>query len=188
MSCDKIMLIRHSERPSPDKTFRGVNLEGRKDKESLTVRGWQRAGALARFFAPRDGHFVHPALARPQALYACRAAAQDPSLRPQNTLAPLAELLAAQADVAFNRAHFYGEEAALVRDVLAGPGPALICWKHLTMHVIANEILGETSTTPQYWPFERVDLVWVFDRRDGGWTFTQVPQLLLAGDRADVVA
>lgn len=95
MSCDKIMLIRHSERPSPDKKFRGVNLEGRKDKESLTVRGWQRAGALARFFAPRDGHFAHPALARPQTLYACKAAPEDPSLRPQYTLLPLAELLRA---------------------------------------------------------------------------------------------
>ncbi|WOJ88305.1 histidine phosphatase family protein [Methylocapsa polymorpha] len=187
MTCDKIMLIRHSERPSADKKFRGVNLEGRKDKESLSVRGWQRAGALVRFFAPRDNHFVHPALARPQTLYACKAAPEDPSLRPQNSLLPLAELLNAESKVEFNRDYFEGEEAALVQKALAAPGPALIAWKHLTMHVIANAILGDDTTAPQYWPFERVDLVWVFDRRGGAWTFTQVPQLLLAGDRADVV-
>ncbi len=52
MACDKIMLIRHAERPNADKSLRGVGFDGRKDKESLTVRGWQRAGALARFFAP----------------------------------------------------------------------------------------------------------------------------------------
>jgi hypothetical protein len=192
MSCDKIMLIRHAERPSPDKTFRGVNLEGQKDKESLTVRGWQRAGALARFFAPRENHFVHLALARPKTLYACKAAAEDPSLRPQHTLLPLAELLNAESqagsNVEFNRDYFYGQEAALVRHVLAAPGPALIAWKHPTIHLIANAILGDNTTAPQYWPFERVDLVWVFDRRCGAWTFTQAPQLLLAGDRADVVA
>ncbi len=188
MSCDKIMLIRHSERPSPDKKFRGVNLEGRKDKESLTVRGWQRAGALARFFAPRDGHFAHPALARPQTLYACKAAPEDPSLRPQYTLLPLAELLRAESNVELNCDYFYGQEAELTRQVLAAPGPALIAWKHPTLHLIANVILGDATSAPQYWPFERVDLVWVFDRRGDAWTFTQVPQLLLAGDRADVVA
>src|SRR5579885_3119382 len=73
MTCAKIMLIRHAERPSADKRFRGVTIEGRKDKEELTVRGWQRAGALVRFFAPLDGHFVHPGLARPDILFACKA-------------------------------------------------------------------------------------------------------------------
>jgi len=83
---------------------------------------------------------------------------------------------------------FYeGEEEALVRRVLAGPGPALIAWKHLTMHVIADLVLGDRTTAPQSWPFERYDLVWVFDRVGDGWRFTQVPQLLLAGDRADGV-
>lgn len=184
MSCDKIMLIRHSERPSADKKFRGVNLAGRKDKETLTVRGWQRAGALVRFFAPHDGHFTHKALARPAILFACKAGPPAPSLRPQHTLLPLAELL---TDVEMNCDYYEGEEEALVQKVLAGPGPALIAWKHLTMHVIANLILGDRATAPQHWPFERYDLVWVFDRAGGAYRFTQVPQLLLAGDRPDVV-
>lgn len=183
MSCDKIMLIRHSERPSADKKFRGVSLDGRKNKESLTVRGWQRAGALVRFFAPLDDHFVHPALARPKSLFACKAGPPAPSLRPQHTLLPLAELLEVELDVDY----YEGEEAALVGKVRASPGPALIAWKHPTIHIIANAILGDATTAPQSWPFERVDLVWVFDRRDGAWTFTQVPQLLLAGDSAEVI-
>jgi hypothetical protein len=184
MGCDKIMLIRHAERPSADKTIRGVDLTGHKDKESLTVRGWQRAGALVRFFVPLDDGFSHPALARPRALYACKAGPAAPSLRPQNTLVPLSEIL---TDAPFNCDFYEGEEAALVREVIAGPGPALICWKHLTMHRIADLVLGNETIAPRHWPFERYDLVWMFDRDGGGWRFTQVPQLLLAGDRQDGV-
>jgi hypothetical protein len=67
------MLIRHAERPNADKSIRGVTPEGVKNKEELTVRGWQRAGALVRFFAPRDNRFDHLALARPEHLFACKA-------------------------------------------------------------------------------------------------------------------
>jgi broad specificity phosphatase PhoE len=183
MACDKIMLIRHAERPDPEKKIRGVALDGHKEKESLSVRGWQRAGALVRFFAPNDARFSHRALARPQILFACKAAPEDPSLRPQHTLLPLANLL----QVEFNRDYFESQERGLVRKVLEAPGPALIAWKHETMHVIANEILGDKTIAPQHWPYSRYDLVWTFDRRDEGWTFSQIPQLLLPGDTTDVI-
>lgn len=184
MSCSKIMLIRHAERPSADKEVRGVTIEGRKNKEELTVRGWQRAGALVRFFAPLDNRFVHPALARPDILFACKADASDPSLRPQHTLLPLAELL----KVEFNCDFYEGEEEKLVQKVLSSKGTALIAWKHNNMHVIANAILKNNTTAPQQWPIDRVDLVWVFDKHGTGWSFTQVPQLLLAGDRRDLAS
>lgn len=184
MPCDKILLIRHGERPSADPKIRGVGLDGRKDKESLTVRGWQRAGALVRFFAPVDGRFTHPALATPKTLFACKAAPQDPSLRPQHTLLPLAELLG----VELNCDYFHGEEAALAQKVLAGRGPALIAWKHINMHVIAHAILGDKATAPPHWDFGRYDLVWAFDRRGETWTFAQIPQLLLAGDKQAPIA
>jgi hypothetical protein len=183
MRCAKIMLIRHTERPSADKSIRGVTQAGVKDKEELSVRGWQRAGALVPFFAPRDNHFVHPALARPAILFACKAGPAAPSLRPQHSLLPLAELI----QVDFNRDYFEGQEEQLVQKALTLSGTVLIAWKHRNMHVIANTILGNTTSAPQYWPLDRFDLVWVFDLLDGNWTFTQVPQLLLAGDRPDVI-
>lgn len=187
MPCEKIMLIRHAERPSPDKTIRGVAPSGEKDKESLTVRGWQRAGALVRYFAPAGGYFAHPALATPKVLYSCKAGPQAPSLRPQHTLLPLADFLRGCDNAAFNRDFYEGEEKALVEAVLAAPGPALISWKHNTLPLIANLILGD-STAPQSWPFSRVDMVWVFDRLSGVWSMTQVPQLLLAGDSDELFA
>lgn len=186
LACEKIMLIRHAERPSPDKTFRGVDIAGRKDKESLTVRGWQRAGALVRFFAPLGDEFAHEALACPKTLHACKADGSDPSLRPQLTLVPLSELL----DVELQCGYFRGEEDALVSHVLAGDGPALISWKHDGMHLIANAILGDDRVAPQGWPYERYDLVWAFMRGAGvgsGWSFFQIPQLLLAGDSREPI-
>ncbi len=175
------MLIRHAERPSADKSIRGVTQEGEKNKEELTVRGWQRAGALVRFFAPRDNRFVHPAIARPDILYACKAGPAAPSLRPQHSLLPLASFLEAELNCDF----YEGQEMELVQNAIAAHGTVLIAWKHNNMQDIANAILGNKTSAPQYWPLDRFDLVWIFDRRGVSWSFTQVPQLLLAGDRPE---
>jgi len=51
MPAQKIMIIRHAEKPEHHGP-RGVDENGNEDKESLTVRGWQRAGALVQFFGP----------------------------------------------------------------------------------------------------------------------------------------
>ena len=42
---------------------------------------------------------------------------------------------------------------------------------------------------PRHWPDDRFDVVWVLDQAGDGapWTFAQVPQRLLAGDRARAI-
>jgi hypothetical protein len=54
----------------------------------------------------------------------------------------------------------------------------------------AELLLCSNQNVPQHWPDDRFDLVCVFDRPDGhgAWSFTQVPQGLLAGDRAVPIA
>ena len=58
----------------------------------------------------------------------------------------------------------------------------LISWQHELIPAIARAILGGGQDVPQHWPDHPYDLVWIFDRVGGGWSFAQVPQQLLAGD------
>lgn len=48
-----IMLIRHAEKPAASGVPYGVEPDGSQDAESLTVAGWQRAGALVGLLDPR---------------------------------------------------------------------------------------------------------------------------------------
>ncbi|HWT07199.1 MAG TPA: hypothetical protein VN224_15650, partial [Xanthomonadales bacterium] len=76
-----------------------------------------------------------------------------------------------------------------VADVLSHSGVVLIAWEHKRLHTIANLILGDETTAPQEWPADRFDVVWIFDRVTAGtYTFDQRPQLLLAGDRPEVIS
>jgi hypothetical protein len=150
---------------------------GRKIRKSL----WCAAGsAAARLFAPRDGKFVDPHLAQPKTIFASEVGKHH-SLRPQHTVLELANVLNLSLDLRFKKS----DEAALVEAARADAGPVLIAWEHEDIApTIANAIVGDDKTCPQKWPGDRFDMVWVFDRQQTGtgWDFTQVPQLLLAGD------
>jgi hypothetical protein len=68
---EKIMLIRHAEKPDETGSVLGIDEAGRPDPNQLSVRGWQRAGALVRFFAPLGQE--HPkGMATPSAIFACK--------------------------------------------------------------------------------------------------------------------
>jgi hypothetical protein len=186
MPATKIMMIRHAEKPADDGSTNGVTMAGAKDPEELIVRGWQRAAALIRFFAPVDGHFADPRLATPDIIFASKVAHHSPSYRPQHTVTPLADFL--HKSLVLTRAK--GEESELVADAIAASGSVLISWEHEAIPGMANMILGNNSTCPQKWPGSRFDLVWVFDRSGttAGWSFGQVAQMLLPGDIPELVA
>jgi broad specificity phosphatase PhoE len=93
MTASKIMVIRHAEKPDDAGTVFGVTIEGHQNPEELTVRGWQRAGALATFFAPPGGHFRDERIEKPLTIFGGRVAPHSKSLRPQHTVEPLAELI-----------------------------------------------------------------------------------------------
>src|SRR5689334_23972799 len=99
----KIMVIRHGEKPMRTPPPYGVTAEGKREKESLTIRGWQRAGALAAFFAPANGSFSDPALAQPQFLYASKPIRTNGSLRSLETITPLAEKLAIRINTNYSK-------------------------------------------------------------------------------------
>ena len=123
MTASKIMIIRHAEKPDDAGTVLGVTIEGHQDPEELTVRGWQRAGALATFFAPPDAHFRDQRIEKPVTIFASRVAPHSKSLRPQHTVEPLAELVGREKlRLDFSE----GEEQQLVAAAVAVAGVVLI--------------------------------------------------------------
>ena len=178
-----IFVIRHAEKPPepakgdpPPPPF-GVGADGTRDDHSLIPPGWQRAGALARLFAPR-GPFTDHRLATPGTIFASGPNAISASLRPRETVQPLADLLG----LAVNQSFGEGEEAALVNAAIGTAGVVLIAWHHEKIPEIAGRILGSMVGVPAKWKKHRFDLIWAFAPRAPGWQFEQVPQMLLAGD------
>jgi hypothetical protein len=175
MTLTKVMLIRHAEKPSD--TIQGVTEAGRPDPDHLSVRGWQRAGALVRFFAP-IGQNHCGGIATPTAIFACKPHNTTRSLRPFHTVLPLATALGITVHHEFARS----DDVALFDAVLGVSGTALICWSHDPIPGIARKITGNLQGIPDKWPAKRFDLVWIFDRIDNRWCFSQVDQMLLPGD------
>lgn len=199
----KIMVIRHAEKPD-DKhegvKHEGVTSHGHADKESLIVRGWQRAGALVALFDPAKGPLQNAMLAVPNIIYASNperesAAADDgdkegsKSKRPLQTITPLADRLGMKPNVTFVK----GEEKQMVESVLTEHGVVLICWQHERICKIAEHFVGSKpppTPIPTDWPGDRFDIVWVFTPPATSltlWGFVQVPQRLLTGDTNTVL-
>jgi hypothetical protein len=176
----KIMLLRHAEKPDRDSLPYGVTLLGERSKESLDVRGWQRAGALTNLFAPSNGHIQDAALARPNYLYASKPLRRKGSRRPIETITPLSEKLELKINSRYPRSDY----DKMLEEVFLCRGTVLICWQREYIPQIALHILGQTKVVPRDWPEDRFDMIWVFDlhRSSGRYRFKQVPQRLLSGD------
>jgi hypothetical protein len=183
----KIMIIRHAEKPTGK--VAGVDETGTSGAHHLSVRGWQRAGALSCLFAPAHGPAQNALLAKPAFIFAA-SAATDPeprdsrSRRSEETVTPLAQLIG----VDINRQFSKGQETALAKAALACEGPVLIAWRHEGIPVIANAILG-AGVAPQSWPKDRFDVVFVLTLNplDGTYSFAQMGQRVLAGDSARAI-
>jgi hypothetical protein len=179
----KVMLIRHAEKPNDDGRIHGVDEKGAHDSDELSVQGWQRAGALIRFFSPLNRPFTNQALATPDTIFACAPGDHATSVRSKHTVWPLAQFLQKPVNLRYRK----GEEDKLVWAVAVAQGVVLIAWEHNTIPSIASSIIGDDNTCPKKWPDSRFDLVWVLDREPGGWKFIQVPQMVLPGDQQDVI-
>ncbi|MFI9273345.1 hypothetical protein ACIGXM_21880 [Kitasatospora sp. NPDC052896] len=175
-----LMMIRHAEKPTGSGSPYGVTSDGDKDDKSLTVQGWTRAGALAGLFAPRTATGApatpRPGLTRPTSVYA--ADPSGASKRPWETVTPVAAVLGGTPDTQFAK----GQEAQLASALLAASGDVLVAWEHESIPAIVAHLGSVTPTPPATWPDARFDVVWVFTRQGDGWNFSQVPQMLLAGD------
>jgi hypothetical protein len=161
------MVIRHGEKPAKG--------------HSLTARGWSRAHALPSLFAPLDGG-TRDGLPAPKVIYAASATNAGTGQRTRETVSSLSSRL----NVPVNTAYGKGQEASLVRQATAQAqnGPVLICWQHGEIPAIASALKVVGPPPPRYWPGNRFDMVWKFTETPQGWTFAEVPEMLLPGDRA----
>jgi broad specificity phosphatase PhoE len=175
-----IFIIRHAEKP--EGAIQGVTESGSQDAESLIPQGWQRAGALAVFFGAKDG------LPLPDRIYAAAAekeklghkdTAGSKSNRPVETISPLAAKLGMNPTTKYTK----GQEGDLVNEIVQLDGTTLVCWQHESIPDIAEGIMGSANGIPNPWPGDRFDVVWCFSGAGKSWTFTQVCQRVLAGDK-----
>src|SRR5262252_5469412 len=67
MSALTVLLIRHAEKPDDPALGPGLTAQGKVDKHSLVIRGWQRAGAWAALLGSGP---VTPDFPRPDIVYA----------------------------------------------------------------------------------------------------------------------
>ena len=174
-----VMLIRHAEKPVGDGPPFGVTDDGVVDPESLTPRGWQRAGALVRWFGGQVGP-SGAGLPLPTHLFASQIAPLSSSRRPQQTLQPLAQSLQLPIDTSVPKADI----GRLALAILAVEGVVLVAWEHHLIPSLAAALTGQPSLAPGMWPDDRFDVVWVLERAAGGdrFQFRQVLQQVLAGD------
>ncbi|MER6873458.1 hypothetical protein ABT279_25220, partial [Amycolatopsis sp. NPDC000673] len=100
--------------------------------------------------------------------------------RPRETAGPVAERLGKTVLTTYAK----GSESALAAEVARRTEPTLISWQHEEIPALAAAF---GATTPQKWPDDRFDVVWVLTPAGSGWALAQVPQLLLAGDSAEPI-
>lgn len=175
-----IMILRHGEKTADPAPHQAVDEHGNHDEHSLTVKGWQRAGALALLYA-EPALLRRRGLAQPRQLYACAVSPDHPSKRCEQTVAPLAMRLGVAPHIGYTK----GDEEALARAIVMAGVDALVCWEHKALPALA-QALAPGKPVPPRWPDARYDLIWCV-RRDLGKagprvTFRQVPQNLLGGD------
>jgi hypothetical protein len=183
MAPTRIKFIRHAEKPDDDSN--GVAISGEMDPESLTPEGWQRAGALGRYFCPQR-HDATNDQQTPRTVFAAGVGAGSKSKRPTETVTPLVELLKINGGVEFITTHLKNDHQQLVQDVLTREGIVLVAWEHQGIPALL-QLLPHSPPVPAKWPDDRFDIVWILDSAPGGWRFSQRPQMLLGQDRPSVI-
>lgn len=175
----KIMIIRHAEKPNG--VYQGISEKGKPCPDSLIVKGWQRAGALAGLFNPLNKSLRKSKLSVPDVLYASLAGFHNKSKRPGQTIKPLSTLL----KLPINKKYGRDDYKVMTESAMKQSGTVLICWQHQHISQIARQI-STKNKIPKTWPSDCFDLIWVFtlNASTGKYKFSQVYQTLLAGDKS----
>ncbi|MHB2025620.1 MAG: hypothetical protein ACYCPQ_03130 [Elusimicrobiota bacterium] len=160
----QIIIIRHGEKPETGNT--------------LSPRGRLRAQALVGFFKK------NPAVTRfgpPAAIYAMAPNSEDGSLRPIETVTPLAQSLGLPINENFHKKDLPG----LAEDIMKNPSCAgrmvLVCWEHHMIPKLARQLGWDSA--PQSWPGSVFDRAWILNfTGERVSSFQNIPENVLPGD------
>ena len=142
----------------------------------LSPQGFQRAGLLPGFFS-RDS--VVNAYGPPVAIFAMEPNPNkaDGSVRPIQTVTPLAKSLNLQIETSFTRDQYPAMAAQILKEPSYDGHTVVICWEHDRIPPMA-QAFGLTNG-PTTWKGSVFDVAWVL-RFDGN---SSVPTLQLIGEK-----
>lgn len=163
----QVIIIRHAEKPPQG--------------NELSLKGKERAAALVPYFTETESLILN---GTPIAIYAMAAPKGDSSLRPIQTVKPLAEKLGLTLKDKFERDHYKKMVEEIKSDPTYHGKTVLICWEHDLIPEIARA-LGALQT-PNRWPGEVFDRTWVISIAPyGRASFQNLPQRLMYGDTSN---
>jgi broad specificity phosphatase PhoE len=160
----EIVIIRHAEKPSQG--------------NELSLAGRERAAALLPYFL---GNPEVLDFGRPVAIYAQSQKHTTSSLRPIQTVQPLADALHLKIKDAFDRDDYKKMVAEIKHESKYDGHTVLICWEHKVIPEIAKEF--EADDAPRRWHGDSFDRTWVLKGKSGHrYKFKDLPQKLMFGD------
>ena len=164
----QIILIRHAEKPDD------------KDDPHLTAKGREHARALVNYVTHTPELLTN---GTPAALFATHATAHDRSLRPHETLEPLAKELKLKIQTPVLAKDY----AALAKQILGNRKfqgrTVLICWTHTEITQLAAA-LG-VKPEPKEWKAGDFDRVLLISYHDGKAGLSELNQKLSADSTLD---
>ncbi|WP_298420622.1 hypothetical protein [uncultured Kordia sp.] len=163
----EILILRHAEKPTEA------------SNENLSIKGYERAAALAYYMPATFGTIDH--------IFAAGVGHKSHSKRPVETITPLAERLGKKVHDSYLKyeypemiTHIFGDDKYTGKTIA-------IAWQHTDIEDIATKF-GALEVPTSKWPGDCFDLVWKLTLNDdNSYTLNQIPQLLMYGDSDDVI-
>jgi hypothetical protein len=137
----KIMVIRHGEKPVTG--------------NHLSAQGKARARALVKYFE------TSPDVTIPDVIFAMTPGSEDESMRPIETVTPLAESLGLKIKSEYTRDEIKPLVKKIMKSRKYDGKTVLICWEHRRISKLVHR-LG-VDPKPADWPDDVFDQVWEID-------------------------
>jgi broad specificity phosphatase PhoE len=160
----QILIIRHGEKPGDP------CVDGEADGPDLSIKGYERAAALALSLPAAFGKIDH--------LFATQKSKH--SNRPVETITPLRKALKLKLNHDFQDDDYQGIADHILGNPKYSAARLLICWHHGKIPQLAAAL--RVANPPSPWPCGVFDRVWIIDYEAGNAVLRNVPQQLLYGD------